>query len=107
MLRTNQFHVLLALAEEDRHGSAIADDVLAQTEGSLRLWPATLYRTLDELVESGFIEELTGSRHPDGESKRRRYYSATPEGRAALSDTARRMSALAGTAQHRLGKAAS
>lgn len=107
MLRTNQFHVLLALADEDRHGSAIADDVLEQTEGSLRLWPATLYRTLDELVEGGYIEELTGARHPDGESRRRRYYSATPEGRQALADTARRMSALAGAAQSRLEEAAS
>ena len=107
MLRPNQFHVLLALAAEDRHGSAIADDVLEQTEGSLRLWPATLYRTLDELVDGGFIEELTGARHPDGESRRRRYYSATKKGRRALSDAARRMSTLAGTAQNRLEQATS
>ena len=107
MLRPNQFHVLLALADEDRHGSAIADDVLEQTEGGVRLWPATLYRTLDEMVEAGLIEELTGERHPDGESKRRRYYTATPRGREALSDAARRMQSLAGSAQSRLERAPS
>ncbi len=103
MLRPNQFHVLLALADEDRHGSAIADDVLEQTGGALRLWPATLYRTLDELVDDGLIEELSGDRHPDGESRRRRYFTATSKGRRALADAAGRMSALAGAAQERLG----
>lgn len=103
MLRPNQFHVLLALADEDRHGSAIADDVLAQTDGALRLWPATLYRTLDELVDEGLIEELTGDRHPDGESRRRRYFTTTASGRRALADAAGRMRALAGAAHERLG----
>ncbi len=106
MLRTNHFHVLLALADEHRHGSAIADDVLTQTEGSLTLWPATLCRTLDDLVANGFIEELRGSRHPAGESRRRRYYAVTPQGRQALAEAARRMSSLAGVAQDRLKQAA-
>ncbi len=104
MLRANQFHILLALADEDRHGSSIAEDVLRQTEGSLRLWPATLYRTLDEMVEAGLIEELVADRRPEGESKRKRFYSATAEGRRALAATGQQMAALAGTVRDRLGQ---
>ncbi len=105
MLRSNWFHVLVALAESDRHGSAIADDVLSQTGGSLRLWPATLYRTLDDMVASDLISEVTGAARPEGESKRKRYYRITPSGRSQLTEAADRMAALAGTARRRLGDA--
>jgi DNA-binding PadR family transcriptional regulator len=101
-LRQNWFHILVALAELDMHGSAIARDVLDQTGGSLRLWPATLYRTLDDMVEEELIIELQGADHPDGESGRRRYYRATPRGRAELAAAAERMATLAGTARRRL-----
>ena len=104
-LRTNWFHILVALADDDRHGSAIARDVLDQTGGSLRLWPATLYRTLDDMVEHGLIEELTGAAHPEGERGRRRYYRATPHGRSELSAEADRLAAFAGTARRRLSRA--
>lgn len=104
-LRQNWLHILVSLAEGEMHGSAIARDVLDQTEGSLRLWPATLYRTLDDMVAAGLIVELSGKDHPEGESTKRRYYRATPKGRAELSDAAERMAALAGTARRRLRKA--
>lgn len=102
MLRPNWFHVLVALAEKDRHGSAIAQDVLDQTDGALRLWPATLYRTLDDMVAAGLLEELAGERHPEGESRRKRYYRAKPLGRRELGVAAGRMAALAGVARSRL-----
>ena len=105
MLRPNWFHVLVALAREDRHGSAIAADVLEQTDGGLKLWPATLYRTLDDMVGEHLIEELTGDRRPDGESQRKRYYRMTPQGRRALADAAKRMAGLVGVARERLGGA--
>ena len=101
-LRANWFHILVALAERDRHGSAIARDVLDQTHGGVRLWPATLYRTLDDMVAEGLIRELEGRNHPEGESARRRYYRMTTRGRAELSAAAERMAALAGTARQRL-----
>jgi len=104
-LRSNWFHILLALAEEDRHGSAVARAVLDQTDGGLRLWPATLYRTLDDMVEAGLIEELTGGRHPEGERGRKRYYGLTGDGRAALAESAKRMASLAGAALARLAGA--
>jgi DNA-binding PadR family transcriptional regulator len=102
LLRANCFHVLVALAQEGRHGSAIAQDVLQQTNGELRLWPATLYRTLDELVTEGLIEELTGARHPEGESQRKRFYQATALGRRELAESARRLARYAGVAEERL-----
>lgn len=104
-LRPNWLHILVSLAQGDMHGSAIARDVLDQTERGVRLWPATLYRTLDDMVAAGLILELSGKDHPDGESTRRRYYRATPKGRTELSAAVERMAALAGTARRRLRKA--
>jgi len=104
-LRPNWLHILVSLAEGDMHGSAIARDVLEQTDGSLTLWPATLYRTLDDMVAAGLIQELSGKDHPDGESARRRYYRATRKGRTELSEAVERLAALAGTARRRLQNA--
>ncbi|NKB88979.1 MAG: PadR family transcriptional regulator [Acidobacteria bacterium] len=101
-MRSNWFHVLAALASDNLHGSAIADDVLQQTGGALRLWPATLYRTLDQMVEEGLIEELKGTQHPSGESQKRRYYTATAQGRRELAEAAERLSSFAATARDRL-----
>lgn len=102
MLRSNWFHILVALADRDLHGSAIARDVLEQTDGGLKLWPATLYRTLDDMVEDDLIVELEPGEQPPGESGRRRYYRATARGRSELAAAADRFSALAGTARRRL-----
>lgn len=107
LLRRNWFHVLTALAESEQHGSAIARDVLDQTDGDLRLWPATLYRTLDDMVAAGLIEEMPDAARPEDASPRARYYRATGSGRRELADAAERMAALAGTARHRLRRGTS
>jgi DNA-binding PadR family transcriptional regulator len=104
-LKRHWFHILVALAGEDAHGSAIVRDVLDQTDGALRLWPATLYGALDELVAAGWITELTGRKRPAGASERRRYYRLTPAGRRVLSVEAAQLAALAGTARDRLRRA--
>lgn len=104
-LRPNWLHILVSLAQGDMHGSAIARDVLDQTDERLRLWPATLYRTLDDMVAAGLIVELSGRDHPDGESTRRRYYRVTSQGRTELSAAAERMAGLASTARRRLRNA--
>lgn len=107
ILRPNWFHVLVALAQGEKHGLAIARDVLDQTDGVLRLWPATLYRTLDDMATAGLIVERAGDDPPDGASGRRRYYGITPHGRAELSAAAERMAGLAGVARRRLRDAPS
>lgn len=104
-LSTHEFHVLVALADRELHGSGIVRDVLDRTGGALRLWPATLYGTLDRMAGRGWIEELTGADHPEGVSERRRYYRITGEGRRALADEVARLDEMAGTARRRLGRA--
>ena len=84
-MKTHFFHVLLALAEESRHGSGIMREVMELTGGEVRLWPVKLYSTLEELSVHGWIEELKGdSEHPEGKCRKRRYYRITAEGRASL-----------------------
>ena len=52
------FQILLALADEDRHGYAISQEVEARTEGHVRLGPGTLYSNLKRLLEDGLIGEM-------------------------------------------------
>ena len=98
----HRFHILAALADRDLHGSGIVRDVLQQTKGELRLWPATLYGTLDDLEAEGLIRELHGDDRPAGVSERRRYYRIRPEGRDALRTEAGRLSGMAEIARGRL-----
>jgi DNA-binding PadR family transcriptional regulator len=104
-IKPHVFYILLALAEGDRHGLAIARDVQSLSGGEVRLWPATLYGTLDDLRSRKWIEEL--SEHPEDESERKRYYRITRVGRAALTDEAERLGRLArlARARARLGDA--
>lgn len=102
MLRRNWFHILVALAAQDLHGSAIADEVFERTAGELRLWPATLYRALDELVDEGFVEALEEGERPEGESRRKRYYRVTDAGRRAAAAEAARLEDMAREARLRL-----
>ena len=99
-LKTRLYHMLLALADGARHGLAIARDVERLSEGNVRLWPATLYGTLDELVERGWIEEL--DRHPADESECKRFYTITRTGRQALTAETDRLATLVRVARTRL-----
>ena len=76
-MRRHWFYILLSLAERDRHGSAIMRDVLELTDGALRLWPVTLYGTLDELHEQGLIRALDHA--PADAEEMRRLMPATVE----------------------------
>jgi len=102
-LKAQWFHILLALSEEAKHGSGIVRSVLDQTSGKLRLWPATLYGSLEELAALGWIEELTelGER-PAGESEKKRFYRIKPSGARILAAEADRLQALARAAIDRV-----
>lgn len=104
-MRRHWFFILLSLADRDRHGSGIVRDVLELTGGELRLWPVTLYGSLDELRESSWIRELSSA--PDDEENRghRRWFRITPQGRRALAAEIERMNALVTVAQRRLASA--
>ena len=99
-LKASHFYILLALSVEDRHGLAIARDVQALSDGRVRLWPATLYGSLEELRDRRWIEEL--NEHPADESERRRYYRLTRAGRHALAAEAEHMSHVARLARSRV-----
>lgn len=102
-LKPHLFHILLALSEGVRHGSGIMRSILDQTEGKLRLWPATLYGSLEELLARGWIEELTGpDDHPPGESRKKRFFRITHQGSQILVAEASRLQALAHTALARV-----
>jgi DNA-binding PadR family transcriptional regulator len=104
-MRRHWFFILLSLADRDRHGSGIVRDILDLTGGELRLWPVTLYGSLDELRESSWIRELSSG--PDEEENRghRRWFRITPQGRRALAAEIDRMNALVTVAQRRLASA--
>jgi len=95
-LKPRWFHILLALSDKDLHGSDILREVLEQSGGELRLWPAMLYGSLEQMVDQGLIEELTGtSDRPEGASARRRYFRITSAGRNLLASEADRMATMA------------
>jgi len=99
-LKPHLFYILLALADGDRHGLAIARDVQSLSDGGVRLWPATLYGSLDELRSRKLIEERDD--HPDKDTERKRYYRITRLGRAVLTDEADRLGRLARLARSRM-----
>jgi DNA-binding PadR family transcriptional regulator len=105
-VKRHHFFILLSLAGRDRHGLDVMRDVLDLTDGELKLWPATLYGSLDELVDLEWIEELAAaSERPAGESERKKYYRIAAAGRAALVQETRRIEALAEIARLRLTEA--
>jgi DNA-binding PadR family transcriptional regulator len=85
------FHILVALADDDRHGYAILKDVAARTEGTLKLSAATLYRSIERMLEQGVIREVSARPAKDMDDERRRYYRITPFGRAVAMAEARRL----------------
>jgi DNA-binding PadR family transcriptional regulator len=87
------FHILLALAGEDRHGYAIIQDVETRTGGELRLSAGTLYRSLARMVEQGLIVEVA-KRRTAADDERRRYYRITPFGTAVARAEMRRLTQL-------------
>ena len=94
MLPPATFHILLALAEEDRHGYAIIQDVAARTDGELKLSAGTLYRSIQRMLEQGLIVETRDRPAPEDDDERRRYYRITPSGMTAAKAEARRLTQL-------------
>lgn len=90
------FHILVALAEGDRHGYAIMQDVAAGTGGRLKLNPGTLYTTIRRLLDQGLVSELDERPDPEEDDQRRRYYRLTDIGRdVAKAEAVRLQQALA------------
>lgn len=75
------FHILMALAEADRHGYAIIQYVSERTDGAVKLSPGTLYRSIQRMLEEGLLLEVDERPAPDEDDERRRYYRITSLGR--------------------------
>lgn len=102
-MKNRVYLILLALAGADMHGLAVARAVKELSDGETRLWPASLYGTLDELEETGLIEELDDRRHrPADESEKKRFYRLTRAGHRALAAETDRLAALVKVARSRL-----
>ena len=98
-----EYHVLMAVADEPRHGYAIRDAVETESHGALAPRAGSLYRVIARLVTAELVREtdapVNEEPHPGRE---RRYYALTPKGRQALADEARRLEGAAALALQRL-----
>jgi len=89
-LRPVEFHILLALAAEERHGYGLLQEVASLTEGELQLEPGTLYRALHRMLKDGWVVESARRPAADLDDERRRYYRITRFGwRVGVAETAR------------------
>jgi DNA-binding PadR family transcriptional regulator len=95
------FHVLLALADEDKHGYAIIKEVEERSGGQVKLRTGTLYTLLQRLVDESLVEASLPSAAGRGEDSRRRYYRLTALGDEVLRAEARRLEALIGDARRK------
>lgn len=93
------FHILLALADGERHGYAIMREVAESTGGQLQMGPGTLYGTLKRLLASKLVEESDERPDPALDDERRRYYRLTALGRRVAAAEAERLNQLVRLAQ--------
>jgi DNA-binding PadR family transcriptional regulator len=88
------FHILMAVAQEDRHGYGIIQDVTRRTNGELRLSAGTLYRSIQRMLEQGLIDETDDRPAPELDDERRRYYRISAFGAAVARAETHRMAQL-------------
>jgi DNA-binding PadR family transcriptional regulator len=101
-IREPTYLVLVALADERRHGYGVIKEVQRLSDGATRLRPGTLYATLDRLAHDGLVERA-GEEVVDG--RLRRYYRLTRTGTATLAAESRRRVTVSTEALRRIGLA--
>ena len=85
------FFTLFALAGGEKHGYAIMQETRQLSDDTFRMGPATLYTTVQRLLDLELIEEVRGSPEAD---RRRRNYRLTRSGRSLLTAELERVEAL-------------
>ncbi|MGB7538214.1 MAG: PadR family transcriptional regulator [Anaerolineales bacterium] len=75
------FHILLSLADGEKHGYGIMKNVEAQTHGQIKMGPGTMYGSIKRMLAAGLIEETEERPDPELDDERRRYYRLTAAGR--------------------------
>ena len=93
------FHILLALADAERHGYGIMQEIALRTDGKMRMGPGTLYGSIKRMLADGLIEESGSRPDPTLDDERRRYYRLTDFGQRVARAEARRLADLVHVAQ--------
>jgi DNA-binding PadR family transcriptional regulator len=88
------FHILLALADGERHGYAIMREVERSTDGKVQMGPGTLYGAVKKLLASKLIEEVDSNTGSERDDERRRYYRLTAWGTRVLNAELSRLRAI-------------
>ncbi|HZU65888.1 MAG TPA: helix-turn-helix transcriptional regulator [Ktedonobacteraceae bacterium] len=88
------FHILLALADGERHGYGIMQEIAARTQGTMRMGPGTLYGSIKRMLADGLIEQAAERPDPELDDERRRYYRLTNFGLRVLQAEAQRLEQL-------------
>ena len=90
----SEFHILLALADKDRHGYGIMQEVAEKSAGTVQLGPGTLYSAIHRMLKSGLIEESPKRPAKSDDARRSCYYRLTRAGRSVAKEEADRLAAL-------------
>jgi DNA-binding PadR family transcriptional regulator len=93
------FHILLALADGERHGYGIKQEVVTRTDGRVDIGPGTLYGAISRLLKRGLIAESGERPDPEMDDERRRYYHLTEFGQRVTQAEAERLARLVEQAQ--------
>jgi DNA-binding PadR family transcriptional regulator len=93
------FHVLVALAEDDRHGYAILKAVAERTGGEVDLSTGTLYTMVKRLLAEGIIVESRRRPAADDDDERRKYYRLTEFGHRVLAAETARLQSMVSVAK--------
>ena len=91
--------IIVALGDEELHGYAIMREVRRRTAGKRRLAPGTLYRSLRQMEERGWVTESEERPDPSLDDERRRYYRLTELGRRVALAELERLEGLVSTAR--------
>jgi len=90
-------HILLALADGEKHGYAVMREVERMTDGEVTMGPGTLYGAIKRMLSAGLVEETDERPDPDMDDERRRYYRATGLGVRVLTAETERLERLVRT----------
>jgi DNA-binding PadR family transcriptional regulator len=95
------FHILLALADGEKHGYAIMREVECSTGGQVSMGPGTLYGAIKRLLKSGLIAETAERPDPSLDDSRRRYYTLSAQGQEVLAAETERLMGMIDSARRK------
>ena len=86
-----EFEIVLALADGERHGYAVMQEVERRTGGAITLRPGTLYRAINRMLDIGMLDEVATRPEAASDDRRRRYYRLSEAGRRIATGEALRL----------------